>query len=247
MSHLSTEPKKKLPLVEPRHELSGKFPRRFESLARSATTGSAAHRGLMHTATSLSRWALCQALPPSERRRALLHNQSAERWARDEAEYALVKTARAKLFDEAREYETCTAALLSEHLPHAADAFDAHADRVVLRYVGLAVHHAVNAALSCLDGVLEPSTLLEVPKEAAAALAYRNVALGPARSAELRGQARAHAEWELRRVAAVAAHDEASIAVQLYHEYLGVHWKNHVDAQRLHLEQFIEWAMGATA
>ncbi len=196
----------------------------------------------MHTATSIARRALSQALPPSERRNAVAYHGLSEEWAQRSADYPAVKRARGALFNAAQDFERQTVSLLSAHLPDAADAFDEHANRVVLRYIGLSVHHAINAALCCLDGVLEPTALLEVPKETAAAIAYRNVALGPARTQELRNRARQHAEWEKRRIVSVGSHDEAAIAVQLFHEYLGVHWKNHADAQRVYLEQFIQWA-----
>jgi hypothetical protein len=159
-----------------------------------------------------------------------------------------VKAARRQAFEAAGAFELRTLEVLKRALQPATDEpFDEHADRVCLRYVGLAVHHAVTAIVHCCDGVLDPLVLLEVPKEVAAAIAYRNVALGAARSAQVRSDARANAEWESERVYAVASHDPRALAVQLLHEYLGVHWKNHVDAQRIYLEQFLEWAVPAEA
>jgi hypothetical protein len=106
----------------------------------------------------------------------------------------------------------------------------------------LGVVHAVGAALHCLDGVVEPLELLHVPKEIAAALAYRNVALGPARSRELLENAVEMAHWESTQLSTLPSHGRQQLLIQLYHEYLGVHWKNQVDAHRLHLEQFLTWA-----
>ena len=82
-----------------------------------------------------------------------------------------------------------------------------------------------------------------MPKQAAAAIAYRNVALGPARGEQLQADALENAHWQHDYLGGSARHDATSLAVQLFHEYLGVHWKNHVDAQRLYIEQFLGWAV----
>lgn len=126
-------------------------------------------------------------------------------------------------------------------------SLDAHADQVVQRYLGLSLHYAIGAALLVVDGTKDATRLLDVPGEVAGAIAYKQVALGAARSPELRNAALSQATWEHRRVVGSAGHSEASIGVQLFHEYLGVHWKNHVDAQRLYLEEFLVWAFDPTA
>src|SRR5690606_23970223 len=101
------------------------------------------------------------------------------------------------------------------------------------------------AALHCLDAVVEPLELLSVVKEASAALAYRNVGLGPARTQQLVEDAHHTARWEVDHCVAVDSPAVEQLTLQLVHEYLGVHWKNHVDAQRLYLEQFLSWACSA--
>lgn len=234
--------KRRLHLVEPRHELSGKFPRSFERLARSAMTGDATHRGLLFATATLSRRAISQCLPPSAAKDALALGATAEAWARSAASLKQVKQARSEAYARCGELESRTLAVLEDRLDVGDTAFDAHANRVVRRYLGLSVVHALSSVLLCCDGVLDPSLLLEVPKEVSAAIAYRNVALGPSRSSELRQAAWSTAEWEVQQVRASASHDVKAIAVQLLHEYLGVHWKNHVDAQRMYLEHFLEWA-----
>lgn len=234
--------RRRLRLVEPRHELSGKLPRSFEGCVRGASATDPNHRGALFASTTLARRALRQCLAPSVAKEALVLCQIAERWAGSNASLKQVKQARSECFGRSGEFESRTLAVLEPRLDSGESAFDAHANRVVRRYLGLSVVHAVSSLLLCCDGVLDPLLLLEVPKEVAAAIAYRNVALGPARSAELRDAAWTTAQWEVRQVRASASHDVGAIAMQLLHEYLGVHWKNHVDAQRLYLEHFLEWA-----
>jgi hypothetical protein len=169
-------------------------------------------------------------------------------WARDQLALKTLRAERARLFEQRPEFEQTTTRLirsLAAEEPH--DDFALHAAGVVERYVALAVHHALSAALLCCDAATEPAVALELPAEVAAALAYRNTGLGPARSEELRRAALHNAHWEATTLSASSKHGEAALLLQLWHEYLGVHWKNHVDAQRLYLEQFLEWAFSGSA
>jgi hypothetical protein len=271
MGQPSEQSRKKLRLVEPRHELSGKFPRGFERAARSCAAGDALHRALLFGALTLTRRALSQCLPPSVAAVAKDHAAGVEAWAQHSATLKQVQQRRAQLFEQVPELEARTLQAVRRSRPEAtakapgtslahgsaphnvgsadgaatsrttASPFDEHADNVVERYVALSVHHALAALLLCCDAVTEPALVLDVPGEVAGALAYRNVGLGPARQSELRTSALQHAQWEASRIATCASHGEAALTLQLFHEYLGVHWKNHVDAQRLYLEQFLAW------
>lgn len=233
---------KKLPLVEPRHELSGKFPPRFEQAVRSATTGDDKHRGLLFSSVTIARWALRQCMPPSAAEQAVARLDQARRWAARDTSLRELKVARAALFEGIPNYQRATLNVLGVAQLASSEPLEQHVAGVVRRYVGLAVAHSVGSALHCLDGIVDPLELLGVVKEASAALAYRNVGLGPARTQELLENAKHAARWEVESSAAVDSHSSEQLTLQLVHEYLGVHWKNHVDAQRLYLEQFLSWA-----
>lgn len=243
----SQQSKRKLGLVEPRHELSGKFPRRFEQAARAASVGDRTHRGLLFVTLTLVRHGLARCLPPSFAPEWSAQVAAIEAWAHDRGTLGSVRKARQTAFEASGRMEGKTLELFEQWLDAPRDTFDEHANRVVLRYVGLGIHHGVGALLQACDGVLDPAALLQIPKQVASAVAYQNIALGPARSSELRAEARVNATWEAERIIAVQNHDARALAVQLFHEYLGVHWKNHVDAQRLYLEELLEWGLGAEA
>ncbi len=236
-------PRKRLTLVEPHLELSGKFPRGFERSVKLAHVGDLQHRGLLFCSLTVARRSLLECLPPSIATRCMSAWQSADLWARDATSLRAVRQARAGLFAELPAHRDRTVEVVRRWLTPPDDPFKAHINAVVERYVALSVHHAVGAVLQCLDGITDASALLEVPKQAAAALAYRNVALGAARSEQLQADALDNARWQADYLEGALRHDPASLAVQLFHEYLGVHWKNHVDAQRLYIEQFLEWAV----
>lgn len=246
MARVEEQSKKKLRLVEPRHELSGKVARSFERHARACKPGDAAHRGVLFTATTLTRRGLAECLPPSVLEVARQRLARVDGWARGEVSLKQLQATRSETFESLVDCQRKTlSALRAMPSPHAAgrSALDEHADRVVERYIALAVRHSLAAILLCCDAVIEPLQVLEVPGEVAGAIAYRNVGLGAARSAQLRASAAENAAWEAREIAASAEHGEVGLTLQLLHEYLGVHWKNHVDAQRLYLEQFLEWAV----
>lgn len=237
-----TAPRKRLTLVDPQLELSGKFPRGFERTVKLAQVGDARHRGLLFCALTIARRSVAECLPPSSAGRCFEAWRVADDWARGLADLRAVRQARAESFTQLPELRDHTLDVVRRWLSAPSDAFTVHRNAVIERYVALSVHHATGALLECFDGVTDPTRLLEVPKQAAAALAYRNVALGPARNEQLLGAALENAAWQADFLAS-PAHDAAALAVQLFHEYLGVHWKNHVDAQRLYLEQFLAWAV----
>lgn len=160
-----------------------------------------------------------------------------------------LRAARSRVFEQARDFQRQTLDAVQQALQltpqRSSTELDSHADSAVLRYTELGAHYAIVATLDALDVALTPRQALHLSKDAAAAIAYRNVGLGPARDPALRQAATEQAQWEHRQLNVAAAHPVGATAVQLFHEYLGVHWKNHVDAQRVHIEQFVAWAFGS--
>ena len=103
------------------------------------------------------------------------------------------------------------------------------------------------AALLTLDAVDEPARASDVPQQVAGALAYQAAGLGPARSSALRVHAVEQAEWESEREGAPAGHTPGALAVMLFHEFLGAYWKQYIDGQRAHFDEFVLWALGGVA
>jgi hypothetical protein len=231
-----------LPLVAPSEELSGLAPAILERTAARCRLGDATHRGLIHLGVTVSRHALVQCLPPSARRIGEEALAAAEAWMSGRDESA-VKKQRSLVFESLGAVEKLTAEAVKGALGSAAiTAFDAHADRVVLRYARLGAYYAQSTVVLTLDAVERPREIVRVPSQAAGALAYRNTALGPARSRDLRDKAREQAEWEAERD---DAHDATAMSVQLFHEYVGATWKDLSDAQRLYHEDFVTWALAS--
>jgi hypothetical protein len=201
---------------------------------------------------ALAEHAIRECLPPNERRPYLEASRTAWLWAQDAAPFRAVRDARTRCFETAPETESRTQGIVAAALDHfdsvqprPATELATHARSVTFRYTGLAVHHAIGAVLLSLDACKEPRLALGVSGEVAGAIGYQKVALGPCRSPELQVAALTQARWEAQRVLGSAEHSESGLAVQLFHEYLGVHWKNHTDAQRLRLEDFVGWAFPA--
>jgi hypothetical protein len=185
-------------------------------------------------------------LPPSVAAIARERLATVASWAHGTSTLRQVQAARSEIFEALPDFQQRTLTAIRAADAGSAEApsvLDEHADRVVQRYVSLSVQHAVTALLLCCDAVVDPLKLLEVPGEVSAGMAYRNVGLGPAKDSALRHHALHTASWETRQIVGSAAHGEAALTLQLFHEYMGVHWKNHVDAQRLYLEQFLQWAV----
>ncbi|HEX2732828.1 MAG TPA: hypothetical protein VHM70_14565 [Polyangiaceae bacterium] len=241
--------RKKLRLVEPRHELKGNAPRGFERLVRACTAADGGHKAALFAATTLTRRALQQCLPPSLAGAYLSELETVVQWARSGGNLKAVNAARSRTFESLPEAQAKTLTALGRLLAlegaQRATPLDEHADRVMHRYVARSVYHAVACVLLCCDGVLDPRKLVDVPGDVAGSIAYRNVALGPARSDTLRQRAIDSAAWESAELAMGEGHEQSALTLQLFHEYLGVHWKNHVDAQRVYLEQFLDWAFAS--
>jgi hypothetical protein len=246
---LSTRPFS-LPIVLPGEELTGAGPPALERALRLAERGDHVHRGLVFVSAALAEHAIRAAVAPGARALALSGLGVAEAWAAGSADEASVRKARSDVFTASVAVEKQTleairrsfdAAQRPARAPHT--ALDAHADSVVLRYVGLAASHAVGAVLLVLDGVEDPARLVPVAQQVAGAIAYQAVGLGPARSSKLRAAAWRQAEWESQRAA--AGHDTRALAVQLFHEFLGASWKDHGDVRRVALFELVEWALEA--
>src|SRR5690606_16472722 len=90
-----TEPKHRLRLIEPRDELSGKFPQGFEKAVRSCTTADRTHRAVIFALATLSRHAVQKCVPPSATATPLTALATASTWARSPSkEYAAVRQSR---------------------------------------------------------------------------------------------------------------------------------------------------------
>lgn len=240
------ESKRKLRLLEPGHELPGKLPPGFERIAIGVQVGQVEHVALVHACAAIARWALRQCLAPGPRAPLQEALEQAELHCQGALGLRQLRATRARVFEAARALQQQTLEAVERALrlnPRPGSGpLDSHADSVVLRYAELSAHYAIVASLDALDAALAPRQALDVPKDAAAAIAYRNVGLGPARDPALRRAASEQADWEHRQLNVAGAHALESTALQLFHEYLGVHWKNHVDAQRVYMAEFIAWA-----
>lgn len=240
-----TDPKHRLKLIEPRDELSGKFPRGFEKAVRSCKTSDRVHRAVLFSLATLSRQVVQKCVPPSATSTPLTAIAHAADWAQSPAkDLAAMRQSRHATFEALTPtIEVALAALAKSQAapPAARDELAEHGDRLTTRYMGLAVHYALLCVTETCDAVIDPMRALEVAKAFAASVAYRNVALGACRDANLWAHAREQAAWEHEALVSSAIHSKPALELQLIHEYLGIHWKNHVDAHRLYAEQFLEW------
>jgi hypothetical protein len=162
-----------------------------------------------------------------------------------------VKKARSECFAASLEAEQRTVdavrAVLSSTPKKPHTELDAHADAVVVRHAGLGAYYAISAVLVVLDSVTNPGELGRVVPQAAGAVAYQNTGFGPARSGALRMRALEHASQEMERPFAISDHGPAATALQLFHEFLGAHWKDVSDANRVFFSEVIDWALPAGA
>jgi hypothetical protein len=235
-----------LRLVPPNEELRGVAPRALERAARLCSPGDATHRGLLCIGATLARRGLSICAPPGARAPVLAALEVGEAWANGQAGEHVVAKARSDAFNaviavERRTIDAVRTAGLSAAKKRT--LIDAHAESVVVRYVGLSANYASGAALLVLDGVADPTQLGPVAQQVAGAIAYQSAGLGPARSADVRASACEQAEWEAERQGAPEGHGVGALAVQLFHEYLGSYWKDRSDAQRAYFAEFIEWAL----
>jgi hypothetical protein len=246
-----TQLKHRLKLVEPRDELSGKFPHGFEKAVRSCKTSDRVHRALIFSLATLSRHAVQKCVPPSALSTPLGALRAASAWAQTPStELVAVRQERHSTFEALTPTIETTLAAISKSrtggIEEQLDEIGQHADRLVTRYMGLAVHYSLLCVTQTCDAIIDPMHGLEVTKSFAASVAYRNVALGACRDAKLRASAREQAAWEHEALCSSAIHSRPALELQLMHEYLGIHWKNHVDAHRVYAEQFLNWVFPDT-
>lgn len=231
----------RLPLVLPEHELSGTRPVTFERAVRACRVGDPTHHALLFAGEAIATRALDVCLPPSARAPMRERLLAARRFTTGEYKLAEVRRARAATWSEVAEAERATlAAVTGATEATEGDPLAQQGALTVRRYVARGVHHAVGCVLFVLDAVTEPKVLLPIADEAAGAMAFVRVALGPARSSELSAAARECATWEEQRLAS-NTQPAVALSLQLYHEYLGALWKDHADAQRAYFEEFLEW------
>ncbi len=239
-----SDARRRLKIVGPRDELSGKFPRGFESASRSCSTGDRTHRAVVLACSALASEIVRRCQPPSITPLALAAVESAEKWAKGEANLPAVRQSRQLVFESLGEAIEKTARTLGQNLENVdvvVGEIDGHIERLIARYIGLAVHYSLAAVTATCDTITDPTQALEVARCFSAAMAYRNVGLGPCRDRTLHQAAREQSLWEHEHLPTSAVHSPQSLELQLLHEYLGVHWKNNVDAHRVYAEQFLQW------
>ena len=238
--------KRRLTVVGPDDALTGVAPARFERASKTCRPGDPLHRGLVRIAAIVARHGLRRAVAPSARGPLVKALDALEPWARGELEARQLGRLRGDCFQTLQDIERATLDAMrhSLHIMHAPKQtlLDEHADRAVWRYVRLSVRLAAEAVILTLDGVASPPVLASVIQQAAAARAYQAVGLGAARQAELRERAVDQAIFEVRDLG-TEAHSEAALALQVWHEFLGVRWKVLHDAERAYIDQFVEWAL----
>lgn len=250
-----TTPRHQLPLIGPSDELSGVAPREYERLVRGAAPGSSAHVAAISVAHSLASRAAFRTLAPSARSLVQPGFDALQRWisAAPSARTAASPGARAArgacYAARARVETTCRDAIQRAMQTEARGTpsdLDEHADRVVLRYVGLGAHHTLAALCHALDGIEAPSTLLEVPRDTSGAMAYLAVGLGSARHRPFREAAIQEARWQHEGTVEGQTGDWSlgAFALQLFHEYLGARWSKHEALAREENEAFLRWALG---
>lgn len=239
--------KRQLTLIAPGQELQGVAPPVLERAAKGCRPGDATHRGLVFLNATLARRAVAACVSPTAREELLGGLETAENWARERAPESEVRSARARCFAatplvERKTVEAVEAA--AKFLgPQRKTRIDAHATRVVRRHTALAAHYACSAVVLTLDGIGRPADHAMVPNQVCGAHAYRASGLGAARHGEFRAKAWEQAEWELAREGAAEDHSVEALALQIFHEYLGVRWKTHADLEAVTQGEFIEWAL----
>jgi hypothetical protein len=241
---------RRLPLVAPSAEMSGKCPPELERIARTCKTGDPAHRALVFTTLTLARRGIALCLPPGARASALGALGAAGDWASGALDFRSVRKARAALYDHVEFAEHATLAAIDRGLTEAAansGPLAPHSAGVVRRYVALSVHHSLGAGLLSLDAIQAPLNALDVIRQLAGAIAYRDVGLGPAREPDLQRRALEQAEWESARLSCSRNEPIGATALALFHEYLGVHWNDRAEVHRLHFEDFVTWALDIPA
>lgn len=193
---------------------------------------------------------------PSAQSELLAGVDAARTFAQDRRDEGAIRQARARCFGAVRMIEDITAEAVEQarwHLgaPTVTTPLDTHADRVTLRYGRLGAHFATSAVCHLLDATAQPSELLTVYGDLEGARAYLLTGLGAARHAPFRKAAWDQAHWEATRHRALAdaqSQDtpmEGTLAVQVFHEYLGGRYRAQAEGIRSEMNAFIEWALAS--
>lgn len=242
---MSASEPRRLTVVDPGDVLTGVAPLGFERAGKLCAAGDATHRGLVRIAAQVADHGLGRVVAPSGRRTLALGLQAARAWATHDLDLKSVRRQRSECYSAHRAIETATLRAVRASVgaqPEPPSPLDAHAETVVWRYVRLALRLAVEAVVLTLDGVTTPSLLASVIQHVAAARAYQTTALGAARHPEFRARAEQQAALEAEQLGD-SSHAPEVLALQIFHEYLGVRWKVLHDAERAYIDEFVSWAL----
>jgi hypothetical protein len=245
--------KHRLAIVSAEETLEGKATLPFERLARSCSPGDSDHRGVMAIALGLTHRCVKSTVPPSAVGDLLKGTTTVQLWLKGQATSSSAKAARASIFQAAKVIENVTRRAVSEATEKlrspTSSPLDQHADHVVERYAGLGAHFTVAAVCHLLDAVDDPQIAQQVLQDIEGARAYQSVGLGAARHPAFRKAAWDQASWESSRLGGGNDGNAAqtSLALQVFHEYLGGRYRAHADAERIFVDSFVTWALSGRA
>jgi len=204
------------------------------------------HHGLIHLGAALAEHGLRRAVAPAQRGGLEEGIQAARGWALGKVDLGSVTLQRRACFDRLTAVAEGTWSALSSAANASrrgpTTALDEHASNVVRRYALLSAHYAASSVVLLLDGISEPPLLAQLVEQIAGARAYQGAGLGAARQPEFKTRALDQARWETEELGR-ETHGENLLALQNFHEYLGVRWKTLYDVERTYIEEFVLWAL----
>jgi len=245
--------KHRLAIVKEGETLEGKASPPFERLARSCSPGDSDHRGVISIALALTHRCITSTVPPSAIGDLLQGTTAVHLWLVGATTLDSAQKVRASIFQAANATETITRRAVTQATiklrSSATSPLDQHADHVVERYAGLGAHFAVAGVCHLLDALEDPSIAQQVLQDIEGARAYQSVGLGAARHPAFRKAAWDQASWESSRLGGSkdGGSVQTSLALQVFHEYLGGRWRAHADAERIFVEDFVAWALKGRA
>ncbi|MCA9626379.1 MAG: hypothetical protein KC766_01880 [Myxococcales bacterium] len=239
--------KLQLRIIHQGEEITGAAPLPIERAAKICGRGDQTHRALVALCVTLADYALRQSMPPGANRPLLDQLSVAHAWVQGKVDVEATRKARSEAYTAIVAAEKRTTEAVTESLKlmkrKAETGLDRHATTVVLRYAALGANYAAGCAVMTLDAIDDPGRSLNIVTQAAGAVAYQRMALGPALGSELRAAAWGQAEWEASRPGASEVYPAGALAVQLFHEFLGCQWKDQSDGLRAYFEAFTDWAL----
>ena len=238
-----------LPLVAAEDALRGDAPAFIERYVRKLTLGSANHMGWLAFLSAITPRGFRATLPPSVREQLEKSSSELREYTTRKTSLQSLKKSRSLAFHLApiAEKKAVASVLAAQErlTTQSSTLLDQHAMRVVERYAGLAAYHSVAAVCHSLDAAENPEAGLKALAEVSAARAYQAVGLGSARHLAFRRKALEQAEWELSRYQTQFSKEQLlPLSGQIFHEYLGNHWKTHQEIEALSLSEFAHWALG---